>query len=124
MTTSDFGFDILGIHKTLVQNSVKMYDLLLRTTSTISVSGGLARAGRVLNGGTLEVVTSNYLYYFTPDNLSYDASCCYPVSGSLHYSKSGALTGTGTISFSNCGFATIQWDGDSSPYEMELVSCE
>ena len=125
-----YELNILGIHKTIhttYNGTAYNYDLIMRTTTPISITGGLSRNSRVLNGGILEVIVArdNYVYTFSPNSLSYGVNCCYPVSGSIAFTmNTGSISGTGSITFPQCGLATVQRDGNYPLYSIPLASCE
>jgi hypothetical protein len=119
-----YELDVMGVHKVLHKDDVKTYDLLFRTTAPVSITGDLGREGRIINGGVIELITSNFVSSLVPESLQYSAACCYPVAGSMRYNSTGARNESGTIIFSECGVATVARDGDSSPYTVSLVSCE
>jgi hypothetical protein len=121
--SNQFSLEILGIHKSVNNNAniVKNLELDIRTTSPITVTGGLDRSNRNINGGALEVPLGSGAFTLSPINLTYSIDCCYPVSGSIMFSGLGR---SGTVTFPRCGAATITTEGARGPYDVELVSCE
>jgi len=128
---SAFNLDIFGVRK-IIHNNANIQvsrDIFMRTTSPITITGGLARDTRIINGGALEISVSHGILSFIPTNLAYSTTCCYPISGSVKFTRTGDDNSarTGTITFPLCGTATIQWDSKgagSDPYDVSLVSCE
>jgi hypothetical protein len=124
-----FNLDVLGLRKTLTimsgNSGFTSYDLLIRTTLPFTIAGGLTRSNRVINNGMLEVITpNNFVYTFVAHDLIYSSECCYPVSGTLSFTETGPFTGSGSITFSICGSAHVQRNGNFTPYDVSLVSCE
>jgi hypothetical protein len=124
-TASGYDLDILGKHKSLTYNSKSIFNISIRTLSTMQVTGGLSRSSRTLNGGQLQI--NHNLAKFTativPTNLQYSNTCCHPISGSLALTYSGSKTGSATITFSSgCGVASKTENGQSS--QVELSYCE
>lgn len=115
---------ILGTHKILTRNSGGVvFDISLKTQSPI-VTNKLARAGRVIQSGIIEVfhnrarITVNHNF----SNLQYQSTCCYPVSGSINTTWSGQLSGSAQVTFQGCGQFEILKDGVSSTHTM--AACE
>lgn len=100
------------------------FDVSLRTTSDITLSGSLSRAGRILDGGALEVIHNigQYTTTIVPNNVTYEIGCCYPVDGSFDVSFSNSSV-SGTITFNSCGQATIS-TSDGVNRDIEFYSCE
>lgn len=121
-----FEMEILGVHKVLTNSKGReVYDISLRTTSAITVSGDIATQP-ILSGGTLELIhnTGQFVATIVPSNLNYASpECCHPTSGSLSVSFSGKVEGTGTVTFQNtCGRATLNRNGVETPFAIH--GCE
>ncbi|MCC7404395.1 MAG: hypothetical protein IT288_08350 [Bdellovibrionales bacterium] len=124
-TASGWEIQILGKNKVLqAAGGSTLMNHSVRTLSNISVTGGLDRASRVVNGGQVEVAhnLANFTAIYTPNNLQWSSSCCHPVSGSISISFDGSVTGTGSIVFNGCGSATISKDDKSR--DLSLTYCE
>lgn len=118
---------IAGLHKTRTSSKgTSIYDLSVRTLSSITTSEPTTST-MVVNGGSLEVAHNNarYVATLTPNSLYYDfRSCCYPRSGNLTVSYSGAVTGTAVLAFSEtCGTATLTVPGSESG-AVTLLGCD
>lgn len=126
LTRTDNGYEleILGKHKSRTSaRGRSSLDISIRTTSPISMDQ-LARHNRTVNGGAIVIAHNLAQYKVTlePSNLSYISSCCYPVSGTLNVTYTGSISGSGTVTFSSCGQATVSRGADS--YNIEFYSCE
>lgn len=120
---------ISGLHKTRTSsNGTSIYDLSVRTLSSITTSDPTSST-MVVSGGSLEVAHNNahYVATLTPNNLYYDfRTCCYPSSGNLTISYSGAVSGTAVLTFGGsgtCGSATLTVPGSESG-TVTLVGCD
>jgi len=123
-TGSGYELTILGKHKTRTSsNGRSRLDLSINTETPISFNQ-LTRSGRIVDGGSLIIAHNLAKYKMTlqPNNLGYSANCCYPTSGSIDISYSGSVNGSGLVSFSSCGKATVT--KDSKSYDIEFYSCE
>lgn len=122
--SSGYSLDIIGRNSTFTYNSKTYFDVSVHTSSSVSVIGSLARGSRTVDGGA--IVVDHNLSKFTatlaPSNLSYSASCCYPVSGSMSVTYSGSKTGSATVTFNGCGSATVNSNGSSQ--DITLSYCE
>lgn len=123
-TSTGWQLDILGRHTTLKFSGRELFDVSIRTLSPLSVSGGLNRASRVVQGGQLEVNhnIAKFTTTITPSNLQWSAACCHPTSGSLSMSFSGTKTGSASVTFNGCGSATVDQGGQTST--IQLSYCE
>lgn len=124
VTASGWDLEVLGKHKVLSRNGNEKFNISMRTTSPIGVSGSLGRASRVLDGGSFEINhnLAEFTATFTPSNLTWNNTCCHPVSGSLSVSYSGSKTGSATLTFTSCGQAELDKDGVTK--SIELNYCE
>lgn len=106
-TASGYSIDVLGKHIALNFRSIPLYNVSIRTLSTLQLTGTLSRSNRVWSSGQLEVNhnLAGFTAVFQPSNLQWSSSCCYPVSGSLSVQYSGSRTGSATVTFNGCGTA-------------------
>lgn len=110
--------EILGKHKIATRNGRTLFDVSVRTTSTIAITGAVGRSGRTVSSGTLEVnhnragFTATYSV-ISGQPLVWNSSCAHPVSGQLSASYQGSINGSGTITFSGCGAAQLSKDGST-----------
>ena len=116
--------NISGKHKSLSRNDREIFDISIETPTQLEVSGGLSRASRQVNNGSLKVYhnLAEFSAEFSANNLQWNASCCHPVSGSLSVNYSGSVTGSATVTFNGCGTATHEKDGLSQ--DITLSYCE
>jgi hypothetical protein len=115
---------ILGTHKILTRTSGGLvYDISVKTQSPLQTNK-LARNGRLIQSGTIEVFHNRLQATATKQisNLQYESTCCYPVSGSITSTWSGQVTGSAQITFTGCGQFEILKDGVSSTHNM--AACE
>jgi hypothetical protein len=126
LTTQAGGWtaEILGKHKTLSINGLEIARVSLRTLAPVSITGSLSRISRLVNGGQIEV---NYnraqaTAVIVPSNLQWSNTCCHPTSGSLAATWSGSRTGSSSITFTSCGQATVNENGQQR--NIELSYCE
>lgn len=115
---SEWSAEILGKHKIGTRSGRTLFDVSVRTTSAIAISGALGRAGRSVNSGTLEVNhnRAGFTALYSVVNgqpLVWNSSCAHPVSGQLNASYSGSISGSGTITFTGCGTAQLSKDGSA-----------
>lgn len=103
-----FDVDILGKHISLDYKGIELYNVSIRTPSTVHIIGSLSRQNRLVDGGSIEVNhnKAKFTALFEPHNLQWQSGCCYPVSGSLSVTYSGSKTGSATVTFNGCGLAT------------------
>lgn len=123
-TNSGFEIEIMGKHKSLSYNGRTRYSVSMRTTSPVQITGTIARAGRTVSGGALEINhnLAKFTTSITPNNLNYSNVCCHPVSGTLAINYSGSITGSATLTFNGCGSATYVKAGQSK--DITLSYCE
>ncbi len=115
-TASGWNVELLGKNKVL--NGALGPELInysLRTTTPVNITGGITRGTRVANGGALEVIhnKSKFIATHTLTALTWSASCCHPVSGSIETTLSGSKTGTINTTFTGCGLATVTKDNEN-----------
>lgn len=119
-----YNLSINGKHKIRKRSDGKtVLDISIRTTSPINFST-LARSQRTIDGGSL-VLANNLAEYkitLTPDSLQFTGDCCYPTSGTLSVVYSGSVSGSGSVTFTSCGQATVSKDADS--FDIDFDSCE
>lgn len=116
--------DILGQNKTLSNNNGRViFDMSVKSFSPLLVNK-LARSGRVILSGVTDVYHNKWKFRAenTFSNVTYQASCCYPVSGSISTTLSGSLNGTGSVQFNGCGKMTITYGQTTRTYS--LANCE
>lgn len=110
--------EILGKHKVGTRGGRTLFDVSVKTSSPIAISGALGRSGRTVNSGVLEVnhnragFTALYSVV-TGQPLVWNSSCAHPVSGQLAVSYSGSINGSGTVTFTGCGIAQLSKDGSA-----------
>lgn len=102
-------------------------DVSVKTTRPLSVNQ-LDRAGRVISG-ELDVYDNigKITYKTALNDLTWAAGCCYPVSGSIEYSVSGAKTASYSVAFqSSCGSIVVDDLNPAStpPPASSLAYCE
>ena len=124
-TASGYELTINGKHKKRTSAFGRSsMDISLRTENALTITGGLSRVNRVVNGGQI-VLAHNLAQYkvnLEPVNLQYSSSCCYPTSGTINIVYTGQVSGSGSVTFNGCGEATATRDGEI--FELELNSCE
>lgn len=123
-TASGFDLTILGKHRTRTTAGGRAaLDISMRTTSDIGLDK-LARNNRTVNGGTFVIAhnLSKYKVSLSPSNLTYTSSCCYPTGGTINVTYSGIISGSGSVTFTSCGNATLSRDAES--YDISFYSCE
>lgn len=123
-TATGYTFDLSGKHVRLAFRGRDLYRVSMRTLNPLVVTGTLARAGRELDGGELEVNHNlvGLTAVYRPHNLRWQNGCCYPVSGTLDVEYSGSRTGSATVTFNGCGTATHS-DGVQN-VSLALSYCE
>ncbi|MCB0365158.1 MAG: hypothetical protein H6624_10565 [Bdellovibrionaceae bacterium] len=124
-TGSAWEIQVLGKNKILkTAAGVTIMSHSIRTLSNVTVTGGLSRASRVMNGGQVEVNhnLAKFTAVYTPNNLQWSSTCCHPVSGNLSVTFDGTVTGTGSVVFNGCGSATIS--KDDKERTITLSYCE
>ena len=116
--------NILGQHKILTRtNGSVLFDMSFSTTTPLQLNK-LARNGRIISSGVLEVYhnRAQFKAEHSMSNLSFSSSCCYPVSGTISTNFSGSLNGSGSITFNSCGNFTASYKGQTKTYAM--ANCE
>lgn len=119
-----YSLTINGKHKIRKRaTGEKVLDISIRTTSPITFTS-LDRASRIISGGALVLANnmSEYKITLSPENLQFTGDCCYPTSGSLNLEYSGGVSGSGNVTFTSCGQATVSKDADS--FDISFDSCE
>lgn len=114
-----------GINRTLRYNGTTLLSLNTRTTTALTVTGS-ARSGRVLNGGTLEVInsTSGESCTFQPNNLTWGVpNCNCATSG--NWTGNCSSLGTFTMSMNGCGLANLSYteNGTAKTKAIALDRC-
>jgi hypothetical protein len=115
---------IIYSHKSLSIGGAELARVSIRTLAPVSVTGSLSRASRLVNGGQIEV---NYnraqaTAVVIPQNLQWSNTCCHPTAGTLQLNWSGTKTGSTSVSFSGCGQASVNQNGQVR--NIELSYCE
>lgn len=124
-TASGWNIAIAGKNKILTGiDGNTVFNHSIYTSQPIAITGGLARASRTVNGGTLNVEhnLAKWTAALSPVNLTYSNSCCQPVGGSINVVYSGTKSGTGTVTFNGCGNATFSDGGTSKT--LNIGYCE
>lgn len=121
-----FQIDILGKHKIFNLRSKKLFDISVKSDASnpLVFTSSLSRNQRQLQSGKL-VVSHNLAKYtaeFTLTNLKWTSVCCHPVEGQISVVYSGSKTGQSTVSFTSCGMAQMEKDGQIE--QLELSYCE
>lgn len=126
-----YNFAFLGLHK-ILQNSAEesIYSHSIQSNSNSSLSntvtaGSLARNGRKLTGGQINVHhnKAKYSASYVPVDLEWTSSCCHPTSGYWNITFSGSRSGTATLTYSStCGTTTYTQNGEDT--EITLNYCE
>lgn len=115
-----YSVEVLGKHKTLTIRDREVYNVSMRTTSALQISGGLDRASRTIVSGVLEVNhnIAGRTAVWTFNNVQYSSQCAHPVSGTIDIVWSGSKVGSAQLTFSACGIAQINEDGQNSQVEL------
>lgn len=124
-SASGHNLDILGKHKSMIKKGRELFNVSVRTLSTLEVTGGLTRAARKVSNGQLEINhnIAKFTSVITATDIKWGDCGCYPVSGSLNVTFSGSKTGSSTVTFSSeCGVASLEENGQTSKIEMSY--CE
>ncbi len=124
---SDWTVELLGKHKIGTRNGNTLFDVSARTTTPISITNSLTRAGRTISAGAVEVNHNAAGFTATltanaSQPLVWTSLCCHPVSGRLDATYTGSVTGTGSITFNGCGSAELSKDGTTRT--LSLGYCE
>lgn len=124
ISANEWQLNLAGKHKVLSSPRRKLFDVSVRTTAPLTLTGSLSRQGRIVDGGSYEV--NHNLAQFTatyqPHQLTWTGTCCHPISGSLDVVYSGSVTGSAQVTFNGCGSATLVKDNLSRP--LNLNYCE
>lgn len=110
-----------GINRTLAYNGTTLLSITTRTTSALGITGS-ARNGRVLNGGTLEVVnnTSGESCTFQPSNVTWgSANCNCATTG--NWTGTCSSIGSVTMSITGCGLATLNYTENGSAVNKSIA---
>ncbi len=123
-TASGHSVQVNGKHLELSFRGRPLYNVSVRTLANLGLSGGLSRSGRTLDGGQLEVNhnLAGFTAVYEPHNVQWSGSCCYPSSGSIDVTYSGARTGSATLTFLSCGLAQLVNGTETKTIQMNY--CE
>jgi len=123
-TAAGWTAEILGKHKVLTWRGQQKMNLNISTPAPINITGSLQRNGRVVDGGSYQVIhnLAGFTALYEPHNLTYTGACCHPISGSLDVTYTGSINGSGSVTFNGCGSATVVRNGQSQ--DVELNYCE
>ncbi len=124
LSNNSFEMEVLGKHRTRTTvGGRSAYDISIRTITPVGISA-IARASRQISGGRLEVAHNirNFTVALEPNSLTFEDTCCYPVSGSINIEIFGSINTTGQITFNGCENATVTKNGVTS--NIGLYSCE
>ncbi len=119
---------IAGLHRVRTSSAgLLIFDHSVTTTSPIVASGTRLAGNRVISGGTVKV-DHNRAKFSSLANLSgltWNSSCCHPISGSVTFSLTGAETGSIQVDYASgtCGQAIVTKNGESLG-TVDLPSCE
>ncbi|HEX4923066.1 MAG TPA: hypothetical protein VFV50_03235 [Bdellovibrionales bacterium] len=125
-TAGGWELNLHGQHRVFkTPRGIEVGNVSLRTTTPVLVTGTLSKVNRVINSGVVEVAhnRAKITAIYTPSNLTYNSSCCYPVSGSLNVTWRGAETGSADIAITGCGTAKITHD-DGTVENKTFKYCE
>ena len=115
-----------GVSKVLASASgSSLFDISLKTSSPVSMNH-LARNGRVVTDGSLQIIhnLAKYTATHTYKNVVWSNNdCCYPTSGEIDIAFDGSVTGSATVTFNGCGSGLIQND-KGSQLSFSLANCE
>ena len=125
-TAAGYNLDIFGKHVKMEKNGRELFNVSVKSLTSLQVTGGLTRALRKVSNGQLEINhnIAKFTSVITASNLQWSATCCHPTSGTLSITHSGSKTGTATVTFSadECGVASLEENGQTS--KIELSYCE
>jgi len=128
-TAGDYQLDILGVTKAMTDKGKAVYNISTRTLAAVTITGGLQRISRVMNGGSIEVshnLAKNHVT-FVPKQVKWSTNCCYPTSGGLDFTLNKLdAECKGTVTFNGCGSASVnvtsgKYAGAAS---ITLANCE
>lgn len=123
--SSSWTIQLLGKNKVLTgPGGREWFNHSILTTQDIQISGGLARANRVVESGQIKVFhnLADFTVTHTINQLAWNSMCCHPVSGSVTSIAEGKISGSFSITFNSCGKATVTKDDKTR--EVELSYCE
>lgn len=126
LTKVDSGYqlNILGKHKarTSARGRARL-DLSIKTNEPLQFDN-LNRKDRTITAGKVQIAHNlmKYKVELSPKDLEYTPSCCYPIAGSIDLVYTGSIEGTGSVTFTSCGQATVTKNDEN--YNVELYSCE
>jgi hypothetical protein len=123
-TLGTFTFSNDGIHRVITSGGTTVADFTTMTTADMTITGS-ARAGRVLNGGTLRITNNTTAAYcdFSPSNITWPSSgtqCTCGTSGSWTGTCSDGKTGT--VDITGCGTGKLTIDGSSADVTFDHCS--
>lgn len=117
---------INGLHRVLRgPRGTKWFDHSI-TSSGMTITGTRAAGTRTVSGSmTLYHNLARYTATSTFNSVQWgSSSCCYPTSGSISTTLTGAVSGTTTLTYSStCGTATFV-DTSGSLSSLELSYCQ
>ncbi len=122
-TATGYQVDMLGQRKVLTStNKGVLFDVSISSSSPL-VLNKLARSGRIISSGTLDVYHNRAKFKASHvfNNLTWSANCCYPTSGSMTITLSGSRTESGTVNFNGCGNVTSDF---ATTRSFTLAHCE
>lgn len=128
ITGSGRSIGVDSIHRVLKgPKGSTWFDYFIKTGTAISVTGAKSTNDRTITSGSLSIYHNRAQYTATHSFSSVvwgDLTCCYPTSGVINSTFSGAVTGSTTMTFTNtCGMATfVDTTGASSA--VTLTQCQ
>lgn len=119
---------ISGLHRIRTSAAGRtVFDHSVTTTSPIVVSGTRLGGNRVVSSGTVKVDHNLAKFSSTASlsGLTWNASCCHPISGTVTFALVGGETGSIAIDYASgtCGEAKITKDGEFLG-TLDLPGCE
>jgi hypothetical protein len=119
---------INGLHRVRTSATGKtVFDHSVSTTAPLVVTGTRLGGNRTISSGTVKVDHNLAKFSSTASlsGLSWNSSCCHPISGTVTFALVGADTGSIVIDYNTgtCGEANITKDGDSLG-TLDLPGCE
>jgi hypothetical protein len=117
-----------GIHRVRTSTAgTTVFDHSVSSTAPIVVSGTRLGGNRVISSGTIKVDHNLAKFSSTASmaGLTWNSSCCHPISGTLTFAMTGTQTGSLVIDYASgtCGEAQITKDGTFLG-TLELPGCE
>jgi hypothetical protein len=118
-TTFSFASD--GIRRRLLANGSVLSDFTSATQSSMTLAGNL-RAGRSINGGSLQVTNniSGVSCVYVPTAVTWTANCTCPTSGTWTFSCTDSSSGS--ITHTGCGELSVI-EGGGAPTTVALNRC-